>query len=43
MLKYSKAYFEKFVAWREKNLTEQQFVIILAFLTGLLGATAALV
>jgi len=43
MFKYSKIYFDKFVAWREKRLTEQQFVIVLAFLTGLLGAAAALI
>ena len=43
MFKYSKKYFEKFVDWREKHLTEQQFVIVLAFLTGLFGAAAALI
>ncbi len=30
------------VAWREKHITPQQFVLILAFLTGLAGAAAAL-
>ena len=33
---------EKIVIWREKHLTEQQFVLILAFFTGLAGAGAAL-
>ena len=33
-----KKYFERIVEWREKHLTEQQFVIVLAFVTGLLGA-----
>ena len=42
MLKRSKTYFDRFVTWREKHLTEQQFVLILAFVTGLLGAMAAL-
>ncbi len=31
------------VEWRERHLTEQQFVLILAFLTGLLGAAMALI
>lgn len=43
MSKHSTTYFDRFVAWREKHLTEQQFVIALAFLTGLLGAAAALI
>ena len=43
MLKRSKTIFEKIVTWREQHLTEQQFVIILAFITGLLGAAAALI
>ena len=43
MSKHSITYFDRFVAWREKHLTEQQFVIALAFLTGLLGAAAALI
>jgi len=34
---------EKIVAWREQHLTEQQFVLVLAFLTGLAGAAAALI
>ena len=33
---------ERIVAWREKHITQQQFVLILAFLTGLGGAAAAL-
>jgi len=33
---------ERIVLWRERHLTEQQFVLILAFLTGLAGAGAAL-
>jgi CIC family chloride channel protein len=31
------------VKWRERYLTEQQFILILAFLTGLAGAAAALI
>ena len=42
MIKHTKTYFDKFVTWREEHLTEQQFVIVLAFITGLLGAAAAL-
>lgn len=34
---------ERIVSWREHHLTEQQFVLILAFLTGLAGAAAALI
>ena len=33
---------ERIVNWRERHLTGQQFVLILAFLTGLAGAAAAL-
>ena len=33
----------RIVTWREKHLTEQQFVLVLAFFTGLAGAVAALV
>lgn len=33
---------ERIVTWREQHLTEQQFVLILAFLVGLAGAAAAL-
>ena len=33
---------ERIVTWREKHLTEQQFVLILAFVVGLAGAAAAL-
>ena len=35
--------FDQILTWREKHLSEQQFVIVLAFVTGLLGATAALI
>lgn len=38
-----KKFFERIIEWREKHLTEQQFVIVLAFVTGLLGAAAALI
>ena len=34
---------ERIAAWRVKHLTEQQFVLVLAFLTGLAGAAAALI
>ena len=34
---------ERIVAWRERHITQQQFVLILAFLTGLAGAAAALI
>lgn len=34
---------ERIVSWRERHLTEQQFVLVLAFLTGLAGAAAALI
>ncbi len=34
---------EAIVSWREQHLTEQQFVLFLAFLTGLAGAAAALI
>lgn len=34
---------QRLIDWRERHLTEQQFVLILAFLTGLAGATMALV
>lgn len=33
---------EAIVSWREQHLTGQQFVLVLAFLTGLAGAAAAL-
>ncbi len=33
---------ERIVTWREQHLTEQQFVLILAFVVGLAGAAAAL-
>ena len=33
---------ERAVGWRERHLTTQQFVLVLAFVTGLLGAGAAL-
>lgn len=33
---------ERIVNWRERHITQQQFVLILAFLTGLAGAAAAL-
>lgn len=33
----------KLLLWREQYLTERQFVLVLAFVTGLLGAAAALV
>jgi len=36
-------WFEKLLKWREKRLTEHQLVLILAFLTGLGGAVAALI
>lgn len=35
--------FAKLVEWREKYFTEQRFVLVLAFATGLLGAFAALI
>ena len=34
---------ERIVTWRERHLTEQQFVLVLAFFTGLAGAVAAIV
>lgn len=34
---------EAIVSWREQHLTGQQFVLVLAFLTGLAGAAAALI
>ena len=33
---------ERIVTWREQHLTEQQFVLILAFVVVLAGAAAAL-
>ncbi|MBO6013245.1 MAG: chloride channel protein, partial [Bacteroidales bacterium] len=36
-------WFDKLQTWRDKHLTEQQLVLILAFLTGLGGAVAALI
>lgn len=33
---------ERIVTWRERHLTQQQFVLILAFVTGLAGAAMAL-
>ena len=33
---------DRIVSWREKHITQKQFVLILAFLTGLAGALAAL-
>ena len=35
--------FERFVSWREQHLSERQFVLFLAFLTGLGGGAAALI
>lgn len=35
--------FGKFLAWRNRNIKEQNFIIFLSFLVGLLTATAALV
>lgn len=37
------SWFSRISKWRELNLTEQQLVLILALLTGLGGATAALI
>lgn len=42
MLKRGQKIFERIVEWRISHLTEQQFVLFLAFLTGLAGAVAAL-
>lgn len=39
----NKKILERIVSWREQHLTEQQFVVILAFVTGLIGAAAALI
>lgn len=36
-------FIERISLWRQKFLTEQRFVLILAFLTGLAGAVAALI
>lgn len=36
-------WFDSFYKWREKHLTEQQLVLLLALLTGLGGAAAALI
>lgn len=36
-------YVERIVTWREQHLTEQQFVLVLAFIVGLVGAAAALI
>ena len=35
-------YVDRIVTWREQHLTEQQFVLVLAFVVGLAGAAAAL-
>lgn len=43
MKKHPLTFLEKMVCWREKHLTEQQFVLFLAFLTGLAGAISALI
>jgi len=43
MLKRGQKILEQIVEWRENHLTEQQFVLVLAFLTGLAGAGAALI
>ncbi|MDO4497915.1 MAG: chloride channel protein, partial [Bacteroidales bacterium] len=42
MIKRGAKILEYIVDWREEHLTEQQFVLVLAFLTGLAGAGAAL-
>lgn len=41
--KYYQYGLRRIVEWREKHLTEQQFVLILALITGLAGAGAALI
>ena len=32
----------RFILWRERNITEKNFILILSLLTGLLGGMAAL-
>ena len=34
---------ERIVSWRERHLTEQQFVLVLAFVVGVLGSCSALI
>lgn len=46
LFSFYRSYFrlvDRIVRWRERHLTPQQFVLVLAFLTGLAGAAAALI
>lgn len=35
--------FERFIQWREKHVTQRQFVLVLSFLVGLFGSLAAFI
>ncbi|MEE1231955.1 MAG: chloride channel protein, partial [Phocaeicola sp.] len=35
--------FQRFIVWRERHITEKQFVLILSFLVGIFTALAAYV
>ena len=43
MKEEKESWLQRFITWREKNIKEKQFILILSFLVGILTATAALV
>lgn len=43
MAKEHKSRLQRFIIWREKNLKEKQFILILSFLVGIFTAFAALI
>ena len=42
MEKEKRSLFQRFLLWREKNIKEKQFILILSFLVGIFTAITAL-
>ncbi len=42
-MKEEKDWYMRMILWRERNITEKNFVLILSFIVGILGAVAALI
>ena len=43
MEKEKRSLFQRFLLWREKNIKEKQFILILSFLVGIFTAITALI
>ena len=43
MEKEKKSLFQQFLLWREKNIKEKQFILVLSFLVGIFTAITALI